>query len=586
MQFGSDYSYCGVDSATERLNEELRALGGGSAQSSRMALVAFYASPSSSASSSSNTHTSKDSILTALPSSLALRDPFASLSSVGGKAILRSEQFPCTPIPLQNALQSPDSLNITQYSSPLLFFLDLSNAVYGSEAVGSVLQGFNKCIFSFGEKGSGKTRLLFHDGRNESPEAAGDKESKSLVEALLRRLYQQLAIKVGIRDHRVAISCYFVRGNSVIDLLQKHEQKPYTPVQNMRLVDCPTLSIALATVKAARGGLDETSEQGRGHFFLRILVFQTRTEDPIDEGVPSSLFIVDLLGAAPTSGQAFNALTKEERIHRRVNALHLQTLSKVLLQMAKASEEALSSSSVRDSFCSSASILSAYETDASSAQVTSARDSTLTATLCPILQGNVAVSVLMFLVDAEEHFAVTKQTLRSLACVPHISCAAYTASAVRLSTLGIQSDHALLPLQSFNSNCAQKSKSRGKGRDWSVHFGELMEEYQGALASAIQSLPCPPTKDAEGARENQGQNYPVAPLRTVVDEKIREKSFQLSSEALLQELADLRVQMAEERAVHQDSEEELKASAAQCELKTYDLEVILLVFYASTLRCS
>lgn len=485
---------------------------------------------------------------------------------------LSTRYFPCTPVSLKKAIEHPEQL-------PLV-----------DEVVNSITSGFNRCLVTYGERGSGKTKLLFGA-------TAGQ---PCLVAAILHRTYETLASS-DAREYSVALSAWVVRGNRVVDLCASGGDRE----SSRRLVDCPSLSVALDVIRSAREratGVECSSrtqqqrEEDRAHFFLRAVVHQSRRGDRPGEGVSGSLVVCDLgrylpstvssapshssfvVGAASTTGPDFGRLAETDRIHRRVLALHLQTLTKVLGQLRELSAAA-ESFSVLD--------------DRQPLQITAARDSKLTAELAPILQGNTHTSVLMFLVDHEDHFTATKRTLTSLAGVPEISCAVYSNTRVRLRDLGIEEhqpprssrDHADPLLDDASIDLERLAYGDQAESDWRSHLTGLLGEFRDAMTevrshsaartSQLEAAIDPPVAPsvASSLEALPQTDEAIAPALSAAEDAEDKGPMQLARKALLLESRQLREEIDGLRTALLEAQDEIAEVRIECDVRVHGYEV-------------
>ena len=474
--------------------------------------------------------------------------------------------FPCDTIELSDALLRPEELGLVR------------------EAADEVLQGLNRCLVTFGERGTGKTRLLFGSGGSADADSA-----QGLVGAFLHEIFAALVGRAGVRDSAVALAAGLVRGNRVEDLCGAARPRPR--VEELTLVDCPTLAVAEQLLRrAVRRAAGGESAEDRAHLILRVLVHQTRSGDLPGEGVVGSLVIADLVGTSPVTGADFTRLGESDRVRRRLLALHLHTFLRVLEQMSEASQRAE---------------LSGPLGEADLPVVTAARDSALTALLCPVLQGNAATTVFAVLGNGEEHFAATRRTLTALEPVTRISCAVYSCSGVRLSSLRAQSPSTVLPrplpdpLLSLRDGGADidlerlaygniedlqgtsgRSGSRKAATDWSLQLGELMSQLHATLGadasshSAGLSAGLPPVREPRVVPEEKSLDTSELKGRRAEDVD----SLRLSNSALLAETEQLRTkidQLRQQLVETQDASDECRI---ELETRLSDREVTANLF--------
>jgi hypothetical protein len=438
---------------------------------------------------------------------------------------------------------------------------------FNDELVTSVLDGFNRCVVSFGERGAGKT-ILLHGSRGADTTDVSLSGPTCVAEALLASLFLELSSRRQVQAYSISLSVWAVQGNRVLDLCTDGERNSRAETQHT-LVECPTLSIAVKVLRVARDrcpGLSRGAEAERAHSFTQILVHQRLAGERLEGGQAASLFLVDLVGAASTSGADFTRLPEVDRISRRITALHLQTLAKCLSQLRNISQRAKSASPLDHN---------------SPVQLTAARDSALTSVLCPILQGNAATTFVMFLRDSEGHFAATKRTLVALEQVPEIASACFAASGVRLSDLPLRDFSTILgppvaePLAGadldlerlaygFRQSSRRRSTTGRDGDDWDAKLFHLVGEFQNVMAhseervadrsysdwtredSFQRSQEVIPSEDQSIPEEGVielGRNAPV-PTTAPRDQSEARRSFlsssssgglQLANEALLEE---------------------------------------------------
>lgn len=465
--------------------------------------------------------------------------------------------FPYETLELTSALLRPEEVRLVR------------------EAVNEVLGGFGRCLVTFGERGTGKTRLLFGPGTSADPASP-----QGLVGAFLSEVFAELVGKEGVRDSAVALAACLVRGNRVEDVFGGGGGRQRQRVEDLALVDCPTLSVAEELLRrAVRRAAGGQSSEDRAHLVLRVLVHQTRTTDLPGEGLVGSLVVADMVGTSPVTGAEFSRLGEEDRIRRRLLALHLHTLVRVLEQMSEASQRA--------------EVCGPLE-EADAPLVTAARDSALTSLLCPVLQGNAATAVLALVGNGEEHFAATKRTLIALEPVLRISCAVYSCSGVSLSSLRPQNPSTVLPRPPYDpllplgdrledldlerlaygdvNYPLRTSEGGGRGKaasEWTLQLGELMSQLHATLGAstspeAVSSAPEPLSSsdapDLNLAETNAQRSDDTEALRR-------------SNMALLEEADRLRLTVDQLRHQLVDAQDAAGESRTELEAKLGDREV-------------
>ena len=464
--------------------------------------------------------------------------------------------FPCETLDFGRALSRPEDLELV------------------SGAVEDVLAGFNRCLLTFGERGTGKTRLLFGqaDGGGDPPQG--------LVGVFLAQVFEALVGRAGVRASAVALSAWLVRGNRAEDVFAAREGcPPRLRPEDMTLVDCPTLSVAGELLRRAVGrAATGSSSEDRAHLMVRVAVHQTRTADLPGEGLLGSLIVADLVGSAPVSGADFTRLSENDRIHRRVLALHLHSLLRVLEQMSEVSRRA---------------------DESEGPVVTAARDSALTVLLCPVLQGNAATTVLMLLGNGEEHFAATKRTLTALEPVTRISSAVYSCTGVKLSALRPQNHSTVLPGPRVEGLLSEQGgrelldleklaygdynylsgnlepNDRGKrGSEWNQQVGELMNQLHDALGESNRPEV---VEAADNTRQTidtrMSLNSNAGPTEAAILCSSEVETLQRTNRALLEEAELLRSKIEQLRHQIVEAKDASGEALTELEAQLYDKEV-------------
>lgn len=378
------YFYSGLDEDTIKLSKELDSLGGGDAKALTMDVIAIVANERAKKKGSQ--------CIWNYGSSVGLRDVFAPKSSTIDDSIKCYRVSQTLPF---DALNSNDSVH------------------YLDKPVNLFFQGFNSCVITYGERGSGKSFSMFGTSYNVKDIFCLDDIPHCFAHSFLRELF--FTVENSRDKVIVGLSAWFLQGQNVVDVCTSEKTDRGL---DFATISCPDLLTALEVLRVARSrcpsgvaAYDSNStvpdDSNSAHFFFRVIL---HTEYLVGsrQGTSrtSSFHIVDLTGTASVDDVGFNKLTDVNKYARRDRHLQFQSLNKVLLEMKDSNKN--------PKLTVSESLLQPWSKNAisnSPLKVTSARDSKLTMLLAPLLQGNCYTTWLLYLLDGEDHFSSSRQSL-------------------------------------------------------------------------------------------------------------------------------------------------------------------------------
>jgi Kinesin motor domain len=226
------YLYSGLDSDTFKLSKELENLGGGDAKTEHIRVHGVFVLPLE---ETDALVLGKKRVLWDYGQSVGLRDIFKPESSSAAESM---RYFPVSSTHyLDNIVggREPRDARQSQDQSSS-FSKELSVEHELKRVVNDVLDGFNHCIMTYGEKGSGKTLALFgdetvssadpHTGHNSHMCLNSHTRQAGMVDKVLRYLFDSInnnnnKNSGGGSDKRsavtVAVSAWIIRGQHTIE---------------------------------------------------------------------------------------------------------------------------------------------------------------------------------------------------------------------------------------------------------------------------------------------------------------------------------------------------------------------------------
>jgi hypothetical protein len=430
------FLYSGLDKDTLKLSKQLESLGGGDAKTENIKLHGILVNPI-------NDHESNARVLWDYGQSIAIRD------------IFQEETSPASETMRYYSVNSTHKLeNIVELSNlETGFSKELSIDHELTSIVNDVLDGFNHCILTYGERSSGKTLSMFGDENSSNYldlKSNNGYRVNGMMDRVFANLYRSIKMLDGLQV-TVAIAAWMIKGQHTIDLLSPINEGEVA--LEFVSVDCPTLDVARKVLYVARShsiGVraqingNEIREEDRGHFFSRIVIHQSRRDkltnadgNPFDT-MMSVLYVADLLGSSISPDDLeIQRLDEQDKVHRRDTSLQIHSLSRLFLEMKSAA--VASSSSMLDS------VTTLLEKNNPKLMLTSSRDSKLTTLLGPIITGNCLTSIFIYLVQGEAHYSQSKATLQATDGLMQVVSPVYRIKNVPLEALKLKSYETVLP---------------------------------------------------------------------------------------------------------------------------------------------
>lgn len=403
------FLYSAVNPSITSLNDALDQIGGGDARVATMELHCLIADQneemSRSVSASHGPHSG--SVLWAGGSSVGIRNIDMPAHAPAAEAMRYFEVTSSSPLVRRDAL----FLNALPHDSVYRWLSD----------------GFNASVITYGERKSFKTSMLF----------GAESDSPCMARSILSDLFDEAP---GERL-TIGMSCWCIRGNNVTDLLDPNKRSTKDSFLSVTCVDLEAALVALSLARERCPGsrvqddYQPVSESQRAHFFCRVLVHRP---DRVDAGRISCLHLIDLVGTTPVGDIAHGRLQEEDRISRRDTSIQLSTFAKVLHEMVEVSQE---TERLHDE-----------NSFSSQVRMTSARESTLTQVLAPILQGNSKTWVICMLMNGEAHYQHSMYTLRALDGIIKIKSACHRVQNVPVGALNLVSLRSVVPLPNMHSS--------------------------------------------------------------------------------------------------------------------------------------
>lgn len=402
------YLYSGVNPSVSALNEALDQIGGGDARVTTMELHCLIGDVEDTCRGvSASREAGSGSVLWPGSASVGIRNIDLPSNAPAAAAMRYFEVTSSSHLVKRDAL----FLNVLPHDRVYRWISD----------------GFNASVITYGERSSFKTCALFGNSN-------GDELSPCMARSVLSSLFEEAL------DSRftIGLSCWSLCGNETTDLLSPNGQT--SRAGEFVSVACPDLSVALSVLAAARqrcpgaqaqDGRRVLQENQRAHFFCRVLVHRPNRA----AGRLSCLHLVDLIGTASVGDLSHNRMPEDGRISRRTTSIQLSTLSKVLQEMRDMSREADSMQDMHGNAFSS------------QVKMTSARESKLTQILAPILQGNSKTFVLSVLMNGEQHYQQSMNTLRALDGITNIRSACHRAQNIPVGALQLVPALSVLPMR-------------------------------------------------------------------------------------------------------------------------------------------
>ena len=374
-----------------------------------------------------------------------------------------------------------------------------------SELKDHIINGFNGTVIAVGEKGAGKTRVLF----GPSPPSMTSDIARlhdlptSFVSSLLHQLYKHK--DTSNEAVTIALSVWVIRGSQIVDLLSPSSSSSSSSEGSMEfaVIECADIKTAMQVVSSARdkmpGVLCHPREPLQDcnkeplHFFLRVILHtapyvhstmisssaiksnpnpsikgnnitsnaRARTStsastNKSDVGRLSILTIVDLVGKLTDSDIAA-PVSDDIRVLRRRTNLGLVALARVMSLIKKAHKTKSSGNDSNPLFpCARTSIT-----------LTPARDSTLTSILTPMLVGNSKLFMMPFVRDGVRHSIGTHDTLALAHGMDGVLSATFRHSGVSLRGLRMKPpSHCLGPFVvnpfNYNANITTNNSNNDK----------------------------------------------------------------------------------------------------------------------------
>jgi kinesin family protein C2/C3 len=170
-----------------------------------------------------------------------------------------------------------------------------------AELMTSVLDGYNVCIFAYGQSGSGKTHTM-----------DGSKEMPGLAPRAMERLFEVIKERDSASKHEVFISMLEIYNERIRDLLGdgKKQKEMNFSVQKDEVIGmmCPGLTstgitdkegaataIALGNTNRSVGATNLNEQSSRSHMIVTLTVFSTSKVNGAQH--VGKLSLVDLAGS-------------------------------------------------------------------------------------------------------------------------------------------------------------------------------------------------------------------------------------------------------------------------------------------------
>lgn len=222
MSYVPSYLYSGLDSDTYKLSKELENLGGGDAKTEHVRVHGVFVNPSN---QTDATILGRSRVLWDYGTSIGLKDVHMPDNA---PAVDCMKYYPVSnTFHLENIISTAGEAFVDNQGQSYRQTGTKSIAIEQElkRVVAEVLQGFNHCILTIGERGIGKTLSLFGDEsqsnlpremRNHGTDNGYNPDTIGMSDRLLNYIFEGISRQEKARTS-VALSAWIIRGQHTIE---------------------------------------------------------------------------------------------------------------------------------------------------------------------------------------------------------------------------------------------------------------------------------------------------------------------------------------------------------------------------------